>query len=267
MYRCLKKINFGNNFINWIKILYCDPKIVVKNNGYLSRQIKIEQGLRQGCPVSAILFILCIEILALNIDQNKNIKGFVFGDTELKISQYADDSTLLLKDFLSLEEALKTVSTFSDFAGPKLNLQKTEGLLLGPLKHSNIKSYNNIEFKDSPIKCLGIYIGHDKERWEESNWDSKIHKMESILKLWEKRNLTIFGKVTIVNTLCLPKVMYNCMLLVVPERVVVKIERMISHFIWHGKNRINRNCVTNSVENGGLNLVDVRLKIKSLKAG
>ena len=44
MYRCLKKINFGDNFINWIKILYCDPKIVVKNNGYLSRQIKIEQG-------------------------------------------------------------------------------------------------------------------------------------------------------------------------------------------------------------------------------
>ena len=77
VHRCLKKFNFGDNFINWIKILYCDPKIVVKNNGYLSRQIKIEQGLRQGCPVSAILFILCIEILALNIDQNKNIKGFV----------------------------------------------------------------------------------------------------------------------------------------------------------------------------------------------
>ena len=124
MYKCLKQFNFGNNFINRIKILYCDPKIVVKNNGYLSRQIKIEQGLRQGCPVSAILFILCIEIFSLNIDQNKNIKGFVFGNTELKISQYADNSTLLLKDFLSLEEALKTVSIFSDFAGPELNLQK-----------------------------------------------------------------------------------------------------------------------------------------------
>ena len=135
------------------------------------------------------------------------------------------------------------------------------------MKHSSIKSCNNIEFKDSPIKCLGIYIGHDKEKCEELNWDSKIHKMENILKLWGKRNLTIFGKVTIVNTLCLPKVMYNCMLLVVPERVVVKIEKMISHFIWRGKNRINRNCVINSVENGGLNLVDVRLKIKSFKAG
>ena len=118
MYKCLKIFNFGNNFINCFKILYCDPKIVVKNNGYLSRQTEIEQGLRQGCPVSAVLFILCIEILALNIDQNNNIKGFVFGNTELKISHYADDSTVLLKDFLSLEEALKTVSIFSDFAGP-----------------------------------------------------------------------------------------------------------------------------------------------------
>ena len=42
---------------------------------------------------------------------------------------------------------------------------------------------------------------------------------------------------------------------------------MISHFIWHGTKRINCNCVTNPVENGGLNLMDVRLKIKSLKAG
>ena len=67
----------------------------------------------------------------------------------------------------TLEEELKTVFIFSDFAGPKLNLQKTEGLLLGPLKHSSIKSCNNIEFKDSPIKCLGIYIGHDKEKCEE----------------------------------------------------------------------------------------------------
>ena len=124
MYKCLKKFNFGNNFINWIKILCCDPKIVVKNNGYLSRQIKIEQGLRQGCPVSAILFILCIEILALNIDQNKNIKGFVFGNTELKISQYADDSTLLLKDFLSLEGALKLYLYFQTLLVLNLILKK-----------------------------------------------------------------------------------------------------------------------------------------------
>ena len=48
---------------------------------------------------------------------------------------------------------------------------------------------------------------------------------------------------------------------VVPERIVVKIEKMISHFIWHGKKRINRNCAINSVENGGLNLMDVRLEI------
>ena len=53
--------------------------------------------------------------------------------------------------------------------------------------------------------------------------------MESTLKLWEKQILTIFGKVTIVNSLCLTKVLYNCILLVLPKRDVVKIEKMISH--------------------------------------
>ena len=57
------------------------------------------------------------------------------------------------------------------------------------------------------------------------------------------------------------------MLLPVPEAIIQNIEKMISQFMWKGRNRINRNCLINSVENGGLNLVDVQSKIKSLEAG
>ena len=91
--------------------------------------------------------------------------------------------------------------------------------------------------------------------------------MEDIIKVWEKRNLTIFGKVVVVNILCFPKVIYNCMLLPVPKVVIEKIEKMITQFLWHGKNCINRNSIINTIEKGGLNIVDVKTKISSLKAG
>ena len=70
-----------------------------------------------------------------------------------------------------------------------------------------------------------------------------------------------------INTLATPKIMYNCLLLSVPEYVIVKVEQLVSHFLWYGKSRINRNCVIASTENGGLNIMDIRSKIKSLKAG
>ena len=68
--------------------------------------------------MSAILFIMCIEILAMHIKDNNNIKGIVFEGNELKISQYADDTTLILYDLNSVSEAINTVNKFSKVAGP-----------------------------------------------------------------------------------------------------------------------------------------------------
>ena len=102
VFECLTKFNFGTNFINWIKILYTEPQLVIKNNGYFSKKIKLSRGLRQGCPISALLFILVVEVLAVKIKNNKSIKGFQFNTHEVKISQYADDMMLILSDINSV---------------------------------------------------------------------------------------------------------------------------------------------------------------------
>ena len=53
--KTLEKFNFGNDFINWIKILYNKPIFRLKNNGWISRTCEMKRGIRQGCPISAIL--------------------------------------------------------------------------------------------------------------------------------------------------------------------------------------------------------------------
>ena len=67
IFSTLEKFGFGNDFIQWIKILYNDPKASIKVNGWISKEFQIFRGIRQGCPVSALLFILCTEIIAINI--------------------------------------------------------------------------------------------------------------------------------------------------------------------------------------------------------
>ena len=64
MLKCLDRYNFGQNFIKWIEIMYTDIQSCVGNNGYLSQYFKLGRGIRQGGPISVMLFILVSEMLA-----------------------------------------------------------------------------------------------------------------------------------------------------------------------------------------------------------
>ena len=77
---------------------------IVINNGYTAPYFKIERGIRQGCPLSAYLFILAIELLALKIRSDNEIKGINVNNTEIKISQLADDATCFILDNYSLKK-------------------------------------------------------------------------------------------------------------------------------------------------------------------
>ena len=80
----------------WITLLYTDIKSCVGNNGYFSTTKKsLSRSIRQGCPISALLFILVAEIIAISIRNNPEIKGITINGIEYKIvSLMADDTTL-----------------------------------------------------------------------------------------------------------------------------------------------------------------------------
>ena len=62
----------------------------------MSNFFKVERGCRQGDPISPYIFILCVEILAIKIRQSNDVKGIIIDGEEYKISQFADDTSLLL---------------------------------------------------------------------------------------------------------------------------------------------------------------------------
>ena len=71
----LKKLGFGNNFIDWIKILLTNQESCVINGGSTTSYFKLEKGARQGDPVSAYLFIIASEVIFAMIKTNPNMKG------------------------------------------------------------------------------------------------------------------------------------------------------------------------------------------------
>ena len=81
---------------------------------------EISRSIRQGCPLSALLFILVAEILAVSIRKTKKSKGLTFQNYEFKIAQLADDTTLFLQDLKSVSES---ISLFNDFATIRITVK------------------------------------------------------------------------------------------------------------------------------------------------
>ena len=99
------------------------------------------------------------------------------------------------------------------------------------------------------------------------NWTSKLEKLERIFSVWKRRNLTFFGKCTIVNTLALSKHIYNAFILPNPgDKFFKSVSRMIYNFIWKKIDRIKRHALICSIEQGGIGIINVESKFKAAKA-
>ena len=73
--KAFDKFNFGESFIQWVKMAYNQITSKIKVNGTESDALPLELGVRQVCPLSAMLYTVTAEILALAIKANKRIAG------------------------------------------------------------------------------------------------------------------------------------------------------------------------------------------------
>lgn len=139
MLKALHHLDFGVNFCNVIKMFYRTIYSSVSLKPGMMPRFEVQQGIRQGCPISPKLFILTTQLLALII-QNVDLQGIIIFDKELKISQFADDTALFLRDKSMVVKALYTISSFSLASGLCLNIKKCELLPIHTCSDSNIAS-------------------------------------------------------------------------------------------------------------------------------
>ncbi len=112
MVDAFKMFGFGDNFVKWICVLNADNTSCINYCGWLSAWFPVERGIRQGCPISPMCFVLACELLSCHIRQSNEIKGIKLPGNdgkEIRIIQFADDTTLFLDNEVSLLNILKII--------------------------------------------------------------------------------------------------------------------------------------------------------------
>ena len=267
LYNVLEFLGFEKQFIHWIKLFNNNIQGSVLQCGVLSRFFSINRGCRQGDPCSPFLFILAGQILSVLIQNSKEIKGITIGNTEYRLTQFADDTTLIMDGSReSLQAALNTLEVFGSMSGLKMNTMKTKLIWIGRKRFCKEKLRVNtlLEWGITEFSLLGLVFNVDLDKMVNINYLDAITQSKSVLTNWKKRDLTPFGKITVIKTFIISK--FNHLFIALPNpspEIIKAISDMMFKFIWNDKpDKVNRKQIC---KDGGLKMLDLEKFVKSLK--
>eukprot|EP00253_Pinus_taeda_P018328 PITA_18328 len=232
------KLGFGQSLIKRIKACISEPWIAPLVNGRAAKFFKASRGLRQGCPLSPLLFVIEDYVLSFYLNR-KQQEQYIVG--------------------LCIARGVKCINhgLFAD-----------DTLLLGASSpHSAIKfeavldGYSSTTW--SSFKYLGLPIFNKRESSKESS--PQLDKFKAKIQAWGSSSLNVAGKAVLIKAVLSSLPIFKFSVLLAPVGIIKKMEELIRQFFWKGgKQNDKRFCliiweiVTNPIFEGGLNFKDLR---------
>ena len=190
--------------------MYHNPQAVVQVNGRRSGVIAIERSVRQGCPLSPLLYVLALEPLLRRLrDEGTSpaLRGIPFvGRLAARVSAFADDVTVFVSRLRDIEAVKEAVVEYERIAGAKVNFDKSEGLRLGAWRGSNTLP-EPFRWSDGPIRILGVWFGPDLQL--ERNWSEVHAKVNAQVGIWLSRRLSLKGWAEACAAYVFPLILYR----------------------------------------------------------
>ena len=199
--------------------------------------------------------------------QSKDYQGFEIEHYCFKVSLFADDTVIYLNGNSSQFKCVFDIlDYFGKESGCKVNLSKSYAFYIGSSMGKKFKPFSSrgLSWPTSVIKYLGVNIPlnkFDELSLFEENFASTIHNLQSTLNLWLVRGLTLLGKIAVLKTLIIPKLIHKASYLPIqlPEKFVKQLNRVLFTFIWGSKwEKIGRSQLCCSIEEGGAKMIDVK---------
>jgi len=197
---------FPEKWCSWIQSFVSKGSVGVKVNDDIGKNFQTKKGLRQGDPLSPLLFNLVADMLAILIARAREdgqISGLIphLIDDGLSVLQYADDTIIFMDDNIEEAKNMKLILTiFEQLSGLKINYHKSELYCFGDAKQVQ-DSYVGIfgcQVAETPFTYLGIPLHH--KRISNKDWKVIEDGFERRLSTWKSKLLSYGGRLTLINS-------------------------------------------------------------------
>jgi hypothetical protein len=265
LHQVLERNNLGKYFTNWIKIIYKKPSSKIIINHSLTESFLLTRSVRQGCPISPILYVLVLETALGKIRQDDDIKGsHIPIGGERKLIAYADDTVFFPSDLPSIKKILDTFASFGIHSGAKVNVDKSKIMGIGNWERKTDFPFTFTQVTE--LKIYGIFYQCRPTHTNDRMWTDTVTKLKNNLERYRYRTTTIFGRATIINTCIIPKLIYICNILDPPAHKITETYIAFRRFIFKNTmHAIQDKTLIQDKRRGGISLQDLKTKIQALR--
>jgi hypothetical protein len=268
----LQKCGFGEKWRDWIGFCISSVRYSVLVNGEPAGFFSSSRGIRQGDPLSPLLFVVIMEALSRMLMESEArglLAGFSVGpvhNSGLSISHllFADDTLIFCDaDVEQLRNLRCLFLCFEAASGLKINLSKSEIVPIGEVQDVGLlASVFGCRVVGLHMKYLGLPLGaHCKAT---TIWNGVLETTERRLAGWKRCLLSKGGKLTLIKSTLSNIPTYLLSLFPIPSSVANRLERMQRNFLWGGikeENKfhlVNWSKVCSPLQNGGLGIRNLR---------
>lgn len=258
LFKLLEHANVGSVVYNGVRMCYtnCSTNIIV--NGNLSEPVYILSSVKQGCPLSPLLFALYLEPLCISILKCSDIHGFNILGNELKVLAYADDLAFFCSDKPSIDKVLSLTEKFGMASSAQINWSKSSGLWFG-LWGCTPTQYAGIEWTTVPPKYLGVPF--DAYKLSAHFWRERVPALQRHADTFTPHRLSIFGRAAACNLFLATKIFYVLQILHCARTYIQRFHRIFATFVWSSTfEPMRRDNIFRPVCAGGLGLVHLYVR-------
>jgi hypothetical protein len=272
LFAVMDKLGFGENFTNWVKACVSRPWIAPLVNGCPTDFFQASRGLRQGCPMSLLLYAIQASVLSFQLDnclQNRSLSGIKMAQNVKHINhaQFFDDTLLLGGANTNSARRFKSeLDKYKDASGSEISLHKSK-IFGWNCTAREITDISRILGIDGTItwdsfKYLGVPLFKTSPRV--SHWLPLLEKLKLRIQAWGANWLNLAGKVVLIKSVLTSLPLFQNSILLAPKTINLKIDQMMRRFLWEGGRNNERKLhliswdkIKKPLLEGGLQIRDV----------